>query len=74
IDGTPAHKVFPSFEKRRRKAFRNTVKRSELNMKLGRKKSHPALRNGVVSLMLNTPLSNYVAGLFTMRNIENGFI
>src|SRR5699024_11061893 len=28
IDGAPAHKILPAFERRRRKAYKNTVKRS----------------------------------------------
>lgn len=70
----PAEEILKGFGRRRKKAARNAIKRGEMNMRLGRKVSFPALRNGVVSLMLNTPLSRLMARLFTMRGLERWII
>ena len=66
--------ILQQFEKRRQKAARNAIRRAELNMRLGRKANFPAIRNGIVSLMLNTPLSNLMANIFTMRGIERWIV
>lgn len=68
-DGNNAE-LFGRFEERRKKTVRNAIRRAELNMRLGRKGSYPWVRNQIVSLMLNTPLSRLMARLFTMRGIE----
>jgi 2-polyprenyl-6-methoxyphenol hydroxylase-like FAD-dependent oxidoreductase len=70
----PSHKILEAFENRRIKAMRNAIKRSELNMWLGRKVKYPQFRNGIVSIMLNTPLSTLMARLFTMRGIQQWII
>lgn len=67
-------RVLQLFEERRRKAARNAGKRGELNMRLGRKANFPALRNSLVWTMLNTPLSQLMRQLFTMRGIEKWVI
>lgn len=66
--------VFASFQKRRYKTIRNSIRRSTLNMRLGRQTQYPALRNGLVSLMLNTPLAPLMARLFSMHGIERWII
>lgn len=66
--------LLKEFEQRRKKAARNAAGRGELNMRLGRKVPLPAVRNGIVSLMLNTPLSRLMARLFTMRGLDRWFI
>lgn len=66
--------LLKEFEKRRKKAARNAGRRGELNMRLGRKVPFPAVRNGIVSLMLNTPLSRLMARLFTMRGLDQWII
>lgn len=58
------------FEQRRQKSAHNAIRRAEMNMRLGRRPPFPTIRNGLVSLMLNTPLSNLMARIFTMRGIE----
>ncbi|MDZ7683009.1 MAG: NAD(P)/FAD-dependent oxidoreductase [Fodinibius sp.] len=68
-DNTPDD-LLKQFEQRRRKAAQTAIRRAEMNMRLGRKVSFPALRNGLVWAMLNTPLSQLMARLFTMRGIE----
>jgi 2-polyprenyl-6-methoxyphenol hydroxylase-like FAD-dependent oxidoreductase len=62
--------ILDQFERRRCKAARNAIRRAELNMRLGRKPYFPSLRNKIVSLMLNTPLSTLMARIFTMRGVE----
>lgn len=66
--------LLQGFEQRRKKAARNAARRGELNMRLGRRSAYPALRNGIVSLMLNTPVSRLMARLFTMRGIDRWII
>ncbi len=70
----PSAHVLEGFEKRRIKAARSAIRRAEINMRLGRKSKMPALRNGIVWLMLNTPLSGLMARLFTMRGIGRWII
>ncbi|HEX6981364.1 MAG TPA: NAD(P)/FAD-dependent oxidoreductase [Balneolaceae bacterium] len=70
----PHQKVLKAFEKRRVKAAKNSMRRAEFNMQLGRKSSLPFVRNGIVSLMLNTPLSQLMARLFTMRGVEKWIV
>jgi len=62
--------ILRQFEQRRVKAAGNAMRRAEINMRLGRKVSLPFLRNNLVSLMLNTPLSHLMAKVFTMRGVE----
>lgn len=69
-----AHGILKSFEQRRCKAAANAIRRGEMNMRLGRKSNFPAFRNGVIRLMLNTPLSHLMAKLFTMRGVERWVI
>jgi 2-polyprenyl-6-methoxyphenol hydroxylase-like FAD-dependent oxidoreductase len=63
--------LLQEFKQRRNKAAKNAIRRGEINMRLGRQTSVPAFRNGIVSFMLNTPLSNLMAKAFTMRGVEN---
>jgi 2-polyprenyl-6-methoxyphenol hydroxylase-like FAD-dependent oxidoreductase len=67
-------KVLEGFENRRIKAARNAIRRAEINMRLGRKSNLPAIRNSIVWLMLNTPLSNLMARIFTMRGVGRWII
>src|SRR5699024_7215367 len=67
-------KVLHSFEQRRKKAAANATRRSELNMRLGRRTTFPTLRNGLVSLMLTSPVSTLMAQLFAMRGIGRWII
>lgn len=74
LNQQPAEKKLEAFENRRIKTMQNAVKRSELNMRLGRETKYPKIRNGIVSIMINTPLSSLMARLFTMRGIQNWII
>ena len=50
------------------------ARRAEINMALGRKPKIPLLRNLFVQGMLQSPLKNKVAELFTMRGLESWWI
>lgn len=63
-----------AYEQSRKKAARNSMRRAELNMRLGRKPKFPALRKALVSAMLMKPVSGLAARLFTMRGIERWVI
>ncbi len=65
-----ANSMLNLYQKRRTYAAKNAMLRAELNMRLGRKTAFPNLRNKLVSLMLNTPLSEVMANVFTMRGVE----
>lgn len=67
-------KALEHYSSNRQKVTRKVMRRAEWNMKLGRKPRVPMLRNMIVWLMLNTPLKKTVARLFTMRNLERGFL
>lgn len=62
--------ILQQFEKRRKKAARNAIRRAEWNMRLGRKPYFPALRNKIIGLMLQKPISKLMAQIFTMRGVE----
>lgn len=70
----PQQKILRHFEKRRIKAAKNSMRRAELNMRLGRAWSFPSIRNGIISVMLNTPLSQLMVNIFTMRGVEKWII
>lgn len=69
-----AQVILNQFEERRQKAARNAIRRGEMNMRLGRQSKFPAFRNSIVWLMINSPLSQLMAKLFTMRGIERWII
>ncbi|MFH5882680.1 FAD-dependent oxidoreductase [Halalkalibaculum sp. DA3122] len=54
----------------RRRAARKAARRAELNMRLGRSSLFPYPKNGLVWLMLNTPLKRLMAQVFTMRGLD----
>lgn len=62
--------ILKQFEQRRKKAAGNAIRRGEMNMRLGRESNFPVFRNSIVWLMLNTPLSQLMGNLFTMRGVE----
>lgn len=62
------------YARHRHKITEKVMRRAEWNMKLGRKVNMPSVRNTIVWLMLNTPLKKTAANLFTMRNLERGFL
>lgn len=60
---------FNEYEARHLRRIRKVKQRAEWNMYLGRKQSLPFLRNSFIRLLLNTPLADNAARLFTMRNL-----
>jgi len=62
--------ILQQFDQRRSRAAQTAIRRAEMNMRLGRSVNIPSIRNGLVWMMLNTPLSQLMARLFTMRGIE----
>lgn len=65
--------AFSDYAQRRALIANNAMLRAEVNMRLGRATTVPALRNSLVWLMLHTPLQRLVARLFTMRYLEHRF-
>ncbi|PWN05219.1 FAD-dependent oxidoreductase [Rhodohalobacter mucosus] len=61
--------LFRQYSSERKKIARQVARRAELNMHLGRKESSSAFYRGLVSLMLNTPLSGLFAKIFTMHGL-----
>jgi len=59
------------YSKRRKKIARQTARRAELNMWLGRKRNYPQIRNLLIRLMVRKPFSQMMAKMFTMRGLEN---
>lgn len=49
-------------------------KRAEMNMKLGRQQKHPALFRQILKVGLSKPFHPILSKLFTMRNLDNGWI
>ena len=68
---TARKKLLRNYASEVKKNTRKVVLRSELNMRLGRKKQIPMLRNALVWVMLNTPLKKVMAKLFTMRKLDS---
>ncbi|NGP89011.1 FAD-dependent oxidoreductase [Fodinibius halophilus] len=62
------------FEHRHAKTARNCMRRTELNMRLGRRATFPVARNLLVTLMLKKPISHLMAKLFTMRGVDRWII
>lgn len=52
------------------KRVQKVIRRSEMNMRLGRKSNLPFLKELTVQMMLNTPLQHIMRNLFTMRKLE----
>lgn len=57
-----------------RKTARKVAKRAEMNMLLGRKRNYTFARDIFLKTVLNTPLNNIAAKLFTMRGLDNWWI
>lgn len=58
------------YDSRRLRAARKAIRRAEFNMWLGRKSALAPLRNILVSAALHTPLSRFLARMFTMRGLN----
>lgn len=57
------------FSRQSRNVAKTVARRAELNMWLGRKRQFPFVRNSIAKLIVNTPLQNKMAKLFTMRGL-----
>lgn len=66
--------ILSNYNRRRRYAAKNAIRRAEMNMMLGRATNYPNMRNALVSLMLKYPISQLTSRLFTMRGIERWII
>ena len=69
--GAPPAVAFGAYERRARAMARRAIGRAELNMALGRRPRHPALRDGIVRALLALPTHRLLARLFTMRGLES---
>lgn len=70
-NGMDSNKALRKYESRRLKAVKNTTRRAELNMRLGRKSRYPRIKKNIIRLMTNTLLEHFMARLFTMRGVES---
>lgn len=68
------HTELTGYEQRRIKAAGNAMRRAEFNMRLGRKSNYPAIKKGILKVIINTPLSRLMARIFSMRGIESWII
>jgi len=57
------------FSRQSRKIAKTVARRAEVNMWLGRRRRFPIFRNSIANLIVNTPLQNKMAKLFTMRGL-----
>lgn len=67
-------KSFNTYSLKQKKIARKVARRAEINMALGRKNRFPGVRNVFIKALLNSPLKNKVAQLFTMRGLEHWWI
>lgn len=58
-----------SYDRARRRAARKAIRRAECNMLLGSKTALAPVRNMLVSAALHTPVSRWLARMFTMRGL-----
>ncbi|MCC5941531.1 MAG: FAD-dependent monooxygenase [Balneolaceae bacterium] len=68
-DSSKAETYFYEYTKHHRKIAKQTARRAEMNMHLGRKESSTLLYKFGVKMMLKPPLSRLMANLFTMRGL-----
>ena len=55
---------------RHKKRAATSARRAEWNMKMGRKRRFPVIRNGIARLILKPPFNKRIANIFTMRGLE----
>lgn len=67
-------KSFQPYSIEQHRTARKVARRAEINMALGRKRNFPAVRNLFIKLLLNSPLKEKVAQLFTMRGLNSWWI
>lgn len=66
--------ILKKYSLRQKKIVKKAAHRAEINMALGRKYRIPFLRNLFVKGMLQSPLKNKVAEIFTMRGLNDWWI
>lgn len=59
-----------AYSRRSRRRARKAIRRAEFNMWLGRRSAWAPLRNLLVAAALRSPLSRYLARIFTMRGLS----
>ena len=57
------------YSRQSRKIAKTVARRAEVNMWLGRRRRLPFVRNSIAKIIVNTPLQNKMAELFTMRGL-----
>jgi 2-polyprenyl-6-methoxyphenol hydroxylase-like FAD-dependent oxidoreductase len=62
------------YETKQKPMAKKVANRAELNMKLGRATSFPAVKHQFVKSLLKSPLQNKMAEFFTMRGLESWWI
>ncbi|MDZ7772316.1 MAG: NAD(P)/FAD-dependent oxidoreductase [Balneolaceae bacterium] len=62
-------KLAEAYSRRSRRRARKAIRRAEFNMWLGRRSALAPLRNALVAAALHTPLSHFLARMFTMRRL-----
>ena len=68
-DPGKAERHFEKYSIKQRKIAKQTARRAEMNMHLGRKESSTAVYKFGVNMMLKPPLSRLMVNLFTMRGL-----
>ena len=66
----PGHQL-ESYTRNQKRIIRKAARRAEINMRLGRSSKASVFKNTFVKLMLNSPLKNHIAQLFTMRGLAS---
>jgi 2-polyprenyl-6-methoxyphenol hydroxylase-like FAD-dependent oxidoreductase len=61
--------IFEEYSKGQQKRARQVARRAEMNMHLGRSETSGLLYKSLMYGMIRTPLSHFLAKLFTMRGI-----
>lgn len=62
------------YETKQKPMAKKVAKRAELNMKLGRATTFPALKHRFVASLLKSPVQTKMAEFFTMRGLESWWI
>ena len=62
------------YETKQKPMAKKVAKRAELNMKLGRATSFPAIKHRFIASLLKSPVQTKMAEFFTMRGLESWWI
>jgi len=69
-----AEQILQSYTDVARRIARQVALRAEMNMRLGRKQNLPVLRQLLIRALVNSPLKNTLAKVFTMRGLGKWWI